>query len=266
MAPSEPDSAPPFRPRSTKTSTRDYQPSYDFGGDRVSGDHGRAEELVEDVPGWLRPEDALKLYELAYYARGPILEIGTYRGKSGTLMAIATRDAGRSALVVSVDVDPQALTAAAAAAAAKGVRDRLLLVRGSVEALFAANRTFRPSLVFLDADHSYEAVRRDLSTLEPHVPHGGLLLLHDFLDPRNDDPAEIEVGVAHAVRDSWVANHCEFSGVFGACGLFRRTDQGAQETDAGLFDLVRYDSPRLQYLQRVRWPLGVAARRLIRRS
>jgi predicted O-methyltransferase YrrM len=47
--------------------------------------------LSRRVPGWLRPEDALKLYELAYYATGPILEIGTYRGKSGTLMAIAAR-------------------------------------------------------------------------------------------------------------------------------------------------------------------------------
>src|SRR5215211_8617225 len=108
----DPASIPPFRALPAKTSSRDYEPSYEFGGQRVSEAHDRAEELVADVPGWLRPEDALKLYELAYYARGPILEVGTYRGKSGTLMAIAARDARHSGLVVSVDVDPAAARAA----------------------------------------------------------------------------------------------------------------------------------------------------------
>jgi predicted O-methyltransferase YrrM len=256
---------PAFRPLPGKTDSRDYLPSYDFGRERLSDAHANAAELVADIPGWLRPEDALKLYELAYYAPGPILEIGTYRGKSATLMAMAARDSGRSTLVVSVDVDPSGLREAAAAAAAKGVRDRLLLVRGSAEAFLASNDGFRPSLVFLDADHSEEAVARDLRTLEPHVPRGGLLLLHDFLDPKNDDPSASEVGVVDAVHRSWVSHRCEFAGVFGASGLFRRVNDGPPIPDPGILDLLRYDSPRLQYLQRVRWPLGRAARRLLRR-
>jgi len=146
------------------------------------------------------------------------------------------------------------------------VRDRLVLVRGSAEAFFRANRTFHPSLVFLDGDHSYPAVSRDLRTLEPHVPRGGLILLHDFLDPKNDDPTDKEVGVVAAVADSWVADQCEFAGVFGACGLFRRARNGVVAPEPGAFDLLRYDSPRLQYLQRVRWPLGRAVRRVIGRS
>jgi predicted O-methyltransferase YrrM len=256
---------PAFRPLPAKTDSRDYLPSYDFGRERVSDAHAHAQDLVADIPGWLRSEDALKLYELAYYAPGPILEIGTYRGKSGTLMAMAARDAGRSTLVVSVDVDLSGLREAAAAAAAKGVRDRLLLVRGSAEAFFASNGGFRPSLVFLDADHSEGAVARDLRTLEPHVPRGGLLLLHDFLDPKNEDPAATEIGVVDAVRRSWLSDQCEFAGVFGACGLFRRVKNGQSAPDPGVLELLRYDSARLQYLQRLRWPLGRAARRLLRR-
>lgn len=256
-----------FRAHPDKTSTRDYVPSYDLGAADLGEAHRRAAESVAAVPGWLRPEDVLKLYELAYHATGPILEIGTYRGKSGALMAMALRDAGRPHLLVSVDVDPTAAPAAAAAASVRGVRERIVFVRGSAEALFAANPGFRPSLVFVDGDHSEAAVRRDLETLETRVPAGALLVLHDYLDPKNDDPADEEVGVVAAVRSSWVERDCEFAGTFGACGLFRRLRGGPPAgPDPGAFGLLRYDSPRLQYRQRVRWPLGRAARRLLRRG
>jgi hypothetical protein len=39
-------------------------------------------ETVADVPGLLRAEDEEKLYELASETEGPILDIGTYRGRS----------------------------------------------------------------------------------------------------------------------------------------------------------------------------------------
>jgi predicted O-methyltransferase YrrM len=254
-----------FRALPAKTDTREYEPSFDLGRRFLTEAHERAEELVADVPGWLRTEDALKLYELAYCTGGPILEIGTYRGKSGTLMALAARDAGRGVIVVSVDVDPSAQPAAEAAAAAKGVGDRIWPVRGSTEAFSAANPRFAPSLVFLDGDHSFGAVSRDLRTLEPHVPHGGLVLLHDYLDPRNSDPDTEEIGVVAAAGKSWLASDCEFAGVFGASGLFRRLSGGPERPGVGSLDLRRYDGPRLQYLQRVRWPAGRLARKLLGR-
>jgi hypothetical protein len=76
-----------------------------------SKEHAPIGDIVADVPGWLQPEDELKLYELAHAAAGPILEIGTYRGRSTTIMALAA-EAGAGAFIVSVDVDPQAETAA----------------------------------------------------------------------------------------------------------------------------------------------------------
>jgi predicted O-methyltransferase YrrM len=260
--------APAFRTLATKTTTAGYEPSYVFpgGGDRLGDAHTRAHELVADVPGWLRPEDALKLYELAFFARGPILEIGTYRGKSGTLMAMAARDAGNASIVVTVDVDPEAGRAAARAAAERGVADRLLPFRGSAEAFFAANSAFAPALVFVDGDHSHRGASTDLRTLEARVPTGGLVLLHDYLDPKNDDPADNEIDVVRAARESWLARDAEFAGVFGACALFRRQRGGPPVPTVGIFDLLRYDSPRLQYLQRVRWPAGRAARGLLGRA
>src|SRR5262249_44886716 len=43
----------------------------------------KEEILIDiDIPGWLRREDALKLYEMAYFTNGHILELGTYQGLS----------------------------------------------------------------------------------------------------------------------------------------------------------------------------------------
>jgi hypothetical protein len=195
-------SARAFRPLPGKTGARDHEPSYDLGSRFLGERYARAEELVADVPGWPRPEDALKLYELAYRAEGSILEIGTHRWQVGDV------DGARPARCGLVSTDRLNRCRCSRAArrgddgSGKGVPDRLLLVRASAGAFFAANPSFSPSLVFLDADHSYEGVRRDLELLEPRVPRGGLVLLHVYLDPRNDDPASAEIGVCRATQES----------------------------------------------------------------
>jgi hypothetical protein len=241
-----------------------YAPSYALDRPDLGEEHRRIGELVAEIPGLLRPQDELKLYELAFFAPGPILEIGTYRGRSTTIMARAAQ-AGAGAVIFSVDVDPAAQRAATAALDAHGLARRVILVRGSATAALRRLAGLRPSLVFVDGDHSLEGVRRDLAALEPVVPDGSLLLFHDFHDPRNEDESERQIAVQRAVDDSWVAETCEFAGVFGCCGLFRRARGGASGAGATTVNAVWRDSPRMQYLQRVRWPLGRFARHFIRR-
>ena len=151
-------------------------------------------DAVGDVDGWLLAEDVFKLYDLAYEAAGPILEIGTFHGRSAIAMAMALRDAGNPAPLVSLDVDPEALAAAGENARRKGVSGRITLVRGSAAAFFRATTGFVPAVVFVDGDHSAAGAARDLRALEPHVPDGGFLFLHDYADPRDPDPAEGEYG------------------------------------------------------------------------
>ncbi len=141
---------------------------------------------MRGVPGWMLPEDGLKLYELAYFAPGPILEIGAYHGKSAILMCNAARDGGTGATVLSVDVDGHALDAARAQAARHGVTDGIVFFRGSVEALLRTASGLRPGLVFIDGDHSHAGVLRDLEALEPRLPDGALLLFHDYFQHPRD--------------------------------------------------------------------------------
>ncbi len=227
--------------------------------------HRRIGEIVADIPGLLRPEDELKLYELAHQATGPILEIGTYRGRSATIMALGAA-AGERAMLFSVDVDPTAQRAAAAALAAHGVASGVVLVRGSAAAAVRVLRGLGPTLTFIDGDHSIAGVRSDLAVLEPVVPRDGLLLFHDFADPRNDDPQVDAIGVREGIAGSWVAKDCEFVGDYGACGLFRRREGEPPGPGPPVIDAVWRDSPRMQYLQRVRWPAGRLARGFLRRS
>jgi predicted O-methyltransferase YrrM len=221
-------------------------------------------DTVADVPGMLRPEDEEKLYELALKTEGPILEIGTYRGRSTTIMAFGAR-AGAGALLVSVDVDPAAQRAAAEALRAHGTDRHVLLVRGSAAAALRRLAGLTPTLTFLDGDHSTSGVARDLAALEPAVPCGGLLLFHDFADPRNEDPAVREIGVKQGIRASWVQSQCEFVGEYGACGLFKRIVGGPAVRSVPVVDAVSLDSPQMQFLQRVRWPAGRFVRRWVRR-
>jgi predicted O-methyltransferase YrrM len=217
-------------------------------------------DAVADVPGLLRPEDEEKLYELAHATAGPILEIGTYRGRSTTIMALGAQ-AGAGALLISVDVDPVAQQAAARALQEHEADRHAVLVRGSAAAALRRFPGLTPSLTFLDGDHSATGVRRDLDALEPVVPCGGLLLFHDFTDPRNEDPAVPEIAVKEGIRATWVQTQCELVGEYGACGLFRRVVGGPAAASVPVVDALSLDSPRMQYLQRVRWPAGRFVRR-----
>jgi predicted O-methyltransferase YrrM len=246
-----------------KSEDRTYRPSFEFDADNLGERHLAAEEGVRHVPGWLRSEDALKLYELAYFVKGPILEIGSYHGKSVIIMAGAARDSGRGATVYSLDIDANVLRDARKAAAEHGIADNVIFVRGSARAFCRAWHGFEPSLVFLDGDHSYRGVSDDLEVLSNRVPNGALVLFHDFNDPLDGDPRTAEVAVREAALDSRVAEDCDFGGVFGACGLFvRRRGGPAPESSPLLVDLLALDLVRMQYLQRVRRPLGRSWRRL----
>ena len=227
----------------------------------------RAIESVEALPGWLLEGDAAALYELAHDANGPILEVGTYRGKSTTLMATALRDAGRDGPVVSLDVDVAGLGEAAQHLSRHDLADRVVLVRGTAEALLRSHGGFTPAFVFLDGDHSRRGVARDLRALRDRVPAGAPILLHDYHDERNADPAEPDYGVPQAVEESWLASDCELVGIRGCSGLFlRRTgprrepELGALVPGAEVTDLGR-EPLRSWFDRRV---LGAVDRRLTR--
>ncbi len=176
------------------------------------------------IPGWLWREDALKLYELAYFADGDILEIGCYHGLSTFISAQAVRDSGRRRIVIGVENDPVCATLAEGELAARGV-NKYAKIKCEDGASFCREqlrlgRKF--GLVFIDHSHTYEDVVEICRLLPGLVSAGGFCLFHDFNDARNNDPDDKEFDVSTAVYDSLSPADFDFYGIFGCAALYRR--------------------------------------------
>jgi MMP 1-O-methyltransferase len=170
----------------------------------MAGDLMRA---AEAAPGFMPAAEGLALFDAAagYAARGPVLEIGSYCGKSTIYLAAAASAAGQ--VVVTVDhhrgseehqpgweyhdrrlVDAatgrlDTLPTLRATLAAAGLEDHVIVVVGrsaDVSRLWGTPL----GLVFIDGGHTEQAAMTDYEGWAPWVAPGGALAIHDvFPDP-----------------------------------------------------------------------------------
>ncbi|MFG3072835.1 class I SAM-dependent methyltransferase [Streptomyces sp. NPDC048225] len=165
----------------------------------------------EAAKGFMPAHEGRALYAAAVEAGGlglPLLEVGTYCGRSTVLLADAARRAGVTALTVDhhrgseeqqpgwdyhdpETVDPEL-----------GVMDTLptfrrTLHRAGLEEHVVALVGRSPQvaavwnsplgLVFVDGGHTDEHANADYEGWAPHVADGGLLVIHDvFPDPADE--------------------------------------------------------------------------------
>ena len=165
------------------------------------------QQAAETAKGFMPPAEGRALYEIAReYARlGPVVEIGTYCGKSTIYLAAAVRGNGQR--VVTVDhhhgseenqpgweyhdpslVDPRTgrldtLPAFRATLSGPGSRSRS-------SPSWAGPPTWRRcgarriGMLFIDGGHTDEAAQADYQGWAPWVMTGGALAIHDvFPDP-----------------------------------------------------------------------------------
>jgi predicted O-methyltransferase YrrM len=161
--------------------------------------------------GFMPAHEGLALYAAAAEAGGlglPLLEVGTYCGRSTLLIADAARTAGVTALTVDHHRgseeqqpgwdyhDPETVDAEL------GVMDTLptfrrTLHRAGLEEHVVALVGRSPQvaavwnaplgLVFVDGGHTDEHANADYEGWAPHVAAGGLLVIHDvFPDPADE--------------------------------------------------------------------------------
>ncbi len=196
---------------------------------------------AEAATGFMPPDEGEALYAAACDGgrRGPIVEIGTYCGKSTLYLAAAAREVGST--VVTIDhhrgseehqpgweyhdpglVDPavgqlDTLPALRRTLAGAGVEDLVVAVVGrsaQVAGLFAGPA----GMVFVDGGHTDEAAQTDYASWAPHVAAGGLLVIHDvFADPADGGQAPYRI-YQRALEDGFT----ELS-VTGSLRVLRRT-------------------------------------------
>lgn len=154
-------------------------------------DFHAAMAAAEGVEGWLTDEQARRLWDRAGAAER-IVEIGSFRGRSAIVMAMA---AGPGAELVAIDPHagndrgPQEIEADAAAGEADnrafrenleraGVSERVRHVRlPSQEALGEVPGEL--DLLYVDGAHRYGPARDDLERWGDRVKPGGHMLVHD---------------------------------------------------------------------------------------
>jgi predicted O-methyltransferase YrrM len=130
-----------------------------------------------------------------------VVEIGRYHGGTAFLLAAAGGD------VLSIDIDERLRESderLRSALSRVGLEDR-------VELIFADSSTLpietgSIDFVFVDGDHGYEAVSRDVAHWVPALRRGGILLLHDAKWPEpsrpwNRPPDRAVLGVHRLVEE-----------------------------------------------------------------
>ena len=172
------------------------------------------------IEGTLRREDALKLYEMGYYATGDILEFGTNRGLSISILAGAARDAGKKGALVTMDLDGRLTEHARRSLSELDLSRHIEFMVGdadvSCQKLIDAGRKF--NFAFVDHSHTYDDVVKACRRLSQLLQPGSFCLFHDYNDSREGTAG---YGVYTAVAHALDKNHFEFCGIYGCCGLFR---------------------------------------------
>jgi predicted O-methyltransferase YrrM len=176
----------------------------------------RLRELAESARGFMPPDEGLALYEAARSvdvpsASGvgvaPLLEIGTYCGKSAVYLGAAARQLGT--VLFTIDhhrgseenqvgwehhepdlVDPRTgkldtLPVFRRTIHDAGLEDVVVAVVGDAPTVGTAWTTGL-SFLFIDGGHGPEPAHRDYELWVPHVLTGGLLAIHDVF-PRPED-------------------------------------------------------------------------------
>jgi SAM-dependent methyltransferase len=176
------------------------------------------------IPGWLRREDALKLYEMGFHASGHILELGCYQGLSACILARAVLDANSASRITTVDLDSVSLNQASQHLMPFGSIVDVVCAeaKSACTSLLDVGRTF--SFIFVDHSHTYRDVAAVCRFLPRLLTSGGFVLFHDFNDRRNNDADENEYGVSDAVLNTLDMNEFEFFGIFGCSALYRKRD------------------------------------------
>ena len=193
-------------------------------------------KVAEAVKGFLPKNEAAALYDaaIAVEVDGPLLEVGSYCGKSSVYLGYAAQSIGR--VLYALDHhrgseenqagwehhDPELIDKQ------KGVMDTLPYFRDAIFAaglehvvialvghsgVIARNWTTPLSFLFIDGGHGEEPAKADFNGWVPKVKEGGTLAIHDvFPNPKDGGRPPYEQIYLPAIESgNWNEVHVEGS-------------------------------------------------------
>jgi predicted O-methyltransferase YrrM len=157
-------------------------------------------EATRSVPGYLLENEAkfLGLLAACTPAKGRIVEIGSFKGRSTVMLAKVAAHYGLGQVVAidphNFNLSEKSDVASEALARPASTMDdflnslRVAGVTEQVEFHHALSRDVSSSwnepirLLWIDGDHTYRGAKDDFDGFAPHVKPGGVIALHDALN------------------------------------------------------------------------------------
>lgn len=160
---------------------------------------------AEEVEGWMTEEELRVLREVASALKKPfVVEVGSWKGRSTIALAQAIAPQGGKFFAVDTwQGTPSERTTYHAEARYRDIYKQFcnnisaaavdgVVVSCKMTSLEAANLFLGGSvdMVFLDGDHSQEAVTADIEAWWPKLKKGGLMMGHDYTDQDQEQDQE----------------------------------------------------------------------------
>ena len=143
-------------------------------------------EPGESIDGLIHPREGLLLYVLGRRSAqlGNAVEIGAYKGRSTWYLAKALEDARSPYKVISIDPhdEPEPRASYFETIGESGLRERVDPRVGRSHDVAATYGDEPIGMLWIDGDHSYEAVKQDFDDWFPRLAVGGWLAIHDTVN------------------------------------------------------------------------------------
>jgi len=177
----------------------------------------QAHKVALECKGFLDDDEGMRLYDLGRECAplGPVVEIGSYCGKSSVYLGSGVREAGG----VLVCVDHHRGNEEQQPGELYHDADLYDADAGRLDSLYTLRKTLREAeleetvalmvttsagaaalfggeagMVFIDGGHTHEAANADYEAWSGRVVRGGILAIHDlFPDPAEGGQAPIEI-------------------------------------------------------------------------
>jgi len=156
---------------------------------------------ITGVPGWETADEQAYLLQLAQAvpSDGQIVEIGGEYGMSASLFC---KGAQPGVKVTTVDIFPgDLLDKHRANMAEAGFAGRSEQIQGDSATAGRMWEGGAIDLLFVDGDHAYEGVQRDIGAWVKYIPAGGVVAFHDCACATNRLPHEMHFYVTRAVSE-----------------------------------------------------------------